>query len=167
MSENQTKKPINIKQLSLSMIKNQRRNSLRRNMNSPIYSLSEFREWLYAQNIFFKLYDDWVYSNFCKKLKPSVDRIDDSKGYSFDNIQLMTWEENNKKANKDMRSGKLIHGHKPQKPVRQYNLDGVFIEQFVSISEAARQLGIKYNTEICKCCKGKKKSTGGFAWEYV
>lgn len=43
---------------------------------------------------FKKLFDDYVNSNFEKMLNPSIDRIDDFKSYVFDNMQLITWEEN-------------------------------------------------------------------------
>jgi hypothetical protein len=50
-----------------------------------------------GKNNFYELYNNWIDSGYKKSDKPSVDRIDDYKGYSFDNIQLMTWKENNKK----------------------------------------------------------------------
>jgi hypothetical protein len=41
------------------------------------------------------LYKNWVKSGYEKNFRPSVDRLDSTKGYSFDNIRLVTWKENN------------------------------------------------------------------------
>lgn len=43
---------------------------------------------------FDKLYDDWVSSGFDKKLSPSIDRVDTSKGYTLDNMRWLTHSEN-------------------------------------------------------------------------
>ena len=37
--------------------------------------------------------------------KTFVDRLNDYKGYSFDNIQLMTWQENKDKGHRDCLNG--------------------------------------------------------------
>ena len=50
--------------------------------------------------------------------------------------------------------------------ILQYSKDGEFIAEYPSTKEAERQTGC-YQTHICKCCKGKLKSTGGFIWQYA
>lgn len=52
------------------------------------------------------------------------------------------------------------------KPVLQYDLDGNFITQFCSASEAARQTGID-NSSICSCCNQQITHTKHFQWKYA
>ncbi len=143
----------------------QKWNSKKRGHNPPEYTSKELIEWLFAQDKFHQLYDNWKASGYDTNIIPSCDRIDDNKGYSLENIQLMTWGENNRKGNDDMRAGKLINGTNPQKPVIQYDLLGNKINEFHSIKEAERQTGIP-NTNISKCCRDIFKQTGAFKWSY-
>ena len=55
--------------------------------------------------------------------------------------------------------------NRPSKPVLQFSKTGEFISEYPSTREAERQTGC-YNQNICSCCKGKLKSTGGFIWRY-
>jgi hypothetical protein len=64
----------------------------------PSYTKTEFDVWFLKQPNFYRIYRNWVYSRYDKDLKPSVDRIDNSKPYTLNNIQLMTWGENNNKS---------------------------------------------------------------------
>lgn len=56
-------------------------------------------------------------------------------------------------------------GHKI--PVAMYSKDGNFIRTFPSSKEGAQFAGLKYSGDICKCCKGQRKTAGGFSWRYV
>ena len=159
----------------------QRKKSIHRNHTPPQYSKEELKEWMLKQSNFKELWNNWVDSNYDTQLKPSVDRLENDKGYSFDNIELVTWEENNKRGNRDMRLGKIIHGTQPQIAVIQYSLSGEFINSFISISEAKRHLNRPY-IKIKQACERKpiKNKTnvdgsqswttyttaGGFKWEY-
>lgn len=49
------------------------------------------------------------------------------------------------------------------KVVKQYDLDGNFIKEWVSINEAMNQTNIKH---IWDCCKGKRKTAGSYIWRY-
>lgn len=51
-----------------------------------------------------------------------------------------------------------------RKAVIQKTLNGVPIKEWYSMSEAARALNLDVSN-ICNCCKGLIKSTGGFKWE--
>lgn len=53
----------------------------------------------------------------------------------------------------------------PKKPILQYDKQGNFIKEWSSISEAGKELNIHYSN-IPACCKGKKKTVGGFIWRY-
>jgi len=141
----------------------QKESSKKRNHNPPMYILSELREWLFNDWIFNLLYDNWVNCGYLKDMKPSVDRLDDYKGYSLDNIQLMTWKENNRRSHVDRYKG---INNKTSKRVAQYNLNNSLISEYYSISEASRRTGCN-NAHIGSCCKGKRNTTGGFKWAYV
>lgn len=52
------------------------------------------------------------------------------------------------------------------KAVNQYSLNQEFIENFKSASEASRKTGIS-KTCITRCCRGERKSSGGFIWNYL
>lgn len=43
---------------------------------------------------------------------------------------------------------------------------GDIIKTWPCVTEVERVLGI-YRSNICKCCKGKKKSAGGYGWRYA
>ena len=136
--------------------------SIKRGHPLPAYTKDELKEWLFSQELWFELYDDWVLSGFKKKLAPSIDRINDDLPYEFGNIQLMTWEENHKKGYETVKSG--LH-HTQQKAVKQYDRDLNFIAEYVSIREASRQTSINDYT-IVLVCKGKRKTAGGYIWKY-
>lgn len=52
---------------------------------------------MYKFNVLFK---NWQNSGFDKKLSPSIDRIDNNRGYELDNMQWLTHSQNSKKGNK-------------------------------------------------------------------
>lgn len=52
------------------------------------------------------------------------------------------------------------------KPIEQLSSDGQLIATFSSLTEAERLTGISISN-ICACCKGQRKSAGGFLWRYV
>lgn len=52
------------------------------------------------------------------------------------------------------------------KPIRQYSLDGILLNEFCSIKEAARQTGLNQGN-ISHCLLGKYKTCGGSIWKYV
>lgn len=57
-----------------------------------------FYQWALADANFFSLYNAYVESSYDMKLAPSIDRIDTSKGYTFDNIQWLSHSENSRKG---------------------------------------------------------------------
>ena len=65
---------------------------------------------------------------------------------------------------------KMSEAHKEKiyantKPILQFSKDGELIAEYSSIHEASRQTGCNAS-HICSCCKGKRKSAGGFIWRY-
>lgn len=49
--------------------------------------------------------------------------------------------------------------------VIQLSKNGDFIRKYNSISEASRELNIA-GQHICACCRGRRKSAGGYIWKY-
>lgn len=57
-----------------------------------------FYEWALNNITFKNLFVIWEYSNYDRKLTPSVDRIDSSKGYSLYNMEWVTHSENSRRG---------------------------------------------------------------------
>lgn len=53
-----------------------------------------------------------------------------------------------------------------RKKICQYTKDGVFIKQFDSCTEAAKEVGIS-NGKITLCANGKRPLAGGYGWAYA
>ncbi len=52
------------------------------------------------------------------------------------------------------------------KPVNQYDLNGVFIKRYKSMTDAAKQTGIAHSA-IVECCKLRRLSAGGSMFQYA
>ena len=50
-------------------------------------------------------------------------------------------------------------------PILQFDKNGILLNEYQGISDAARKTGINAGG-ICSVCKGKLKSAGGYAWKY-
>jgi hypothetical protein len=61
-----------------------------------LLSKEEFYEWFKNNKDKDELFRNYEESGFDRKLAPSVDRIDSSKGYELDNIRLITHLENSR-----------------------------------------------------------------------
>ena len=53
----------------------------------------------------------------------------------------------------------------PSKSVLQYNLEGILIKEYKSIRAAERETGVR-SQNICACCRGTYKTSGGYIWRY-
>lgn len=148
----------NTKPLVASKIySHQKESSLRRGHTPPYYSREWLYRWLVDQELFHELYEQYKTSGYQKNLKPSVDRIDNSIGYTKDNIQLMTWEENNTKG-RDERGV----------PIGKFSESMELICTYDSMSKAA--------IDIVGTTEGKKNifnaisrnnKAYGFYWRYL
>ena len=64
-----------------------------------------------------------------------------------------------------------VHAYKtglethPTRKISQYDLRGDLIKEWDSIREAGNTLGIQ-EANIGACCRGIRKTAGGYAWEY-
>jgi len=82
--------------LAKVMFNNQVQRSKKRGHNTPEYSRSEFVDYLMNDTNYINLHNEWVESGYDNALVPSADRLDNTKGYSLDNIQIVTWKENDR-----------------------------------------------------------------------
>lgn len=147
-----------------TIYKSQTLHSKRRGHEKPEYTKKQLSEWLYS-NGFEDIFSKWERGGYTKKQKPSVDRINDFKPYTLDNIILTTWEQNAIHQYRDMRNGAGTGGARC-KSVAQRSIDGRFIAMYFSQNEAFRQTGVN-NKNISACCKGKRFSAGGYRWETI
>ena len=126
------------------------------------FSRKEFVDWIYSNHKFDVLFEEWKNNNFISDLKPSIDRINDLAFYSFDNIQLITWGENNKKGRDTRKNGE---NNKSCVGVIKLSKSGEFIEAYPSISIAAR-VNNSHISNIKESCKGERPSAAGFCWKF-
>lgn len=150
-----------------NMYGNQVGSSKTRGMSLSSYTKEELVKWCMGQDVYVKLYLEWVISGKNRLKAPSCDRIDDFKSYTIDNIQIMTFEENSKKANEDRKNGVGRSGLWC-KEVYCYDLQGNFIKSYHSQQEASRDTGCN-QSNIKDCCmhKNGRRSIGGYMWEYA
>ena len=139
----------------------QRCSSRERGDVMPNYSLVELRKFVFSDDKFNDLYDNWVKSDYKKDLVPSCDRLDDYKPYTLENLQLTTWGYNNKRHYSDMKNG---INNKNNMAIIQKGINGDVIDRFHSQCHASRVLGISQGS-ISNCLNGLIKTCGGFKWE--
>lgn len=147
------------------ILNSQRYGSKLRGHTPPTYSVQELEDWMVGKG-YVDLYDQWMLSGFSKELMPSTDRLDDSKGYSFDNMRLVTWQENRDKAYADRKANILITSQHVK--VNQFSKSGEFIQSFDSIESAARAVKGD-SSNILKCCQKVKSyiTVKGYRWEFA
>ncbi len=155
-----------IKGLITTIYQNQKKNSKSRGHNPPQYTKQELYIWITKQPNFEMLYNEWVISGYSKNKIPSIDRIDDSIGYSFENIQLVDFYTNKNKYNKQKIKG-IAYKSNNTPVIGTSTKTGENVE-FHSISEAARCVSgsADGSANICKSIKNKTITAYGYKWEY-
>jgi len=162
VSNNQVNYDLTEKGVIRVIYKTQKSNSKKREHKMPDYTKGELALWLY-KNGFKRLYDDWVKSGYRKDNKPSIDRIDSLKGYSFNNIKLITWKENRINQANDIREAIGSSGRRCM-AVSQFTKDGNYVATYKSQKIAERETNISSKAISC-CIRGITKTSGGFIWK--
>lgn len=62
---------------------------------------SDFYKWSLDNKNFNELFEIWKTSNYDRRLTPSIDRIDSSKGYELSNMQWIPFHENCRKTSRN------------------------------------------------------------------
>lgn len=99
---------------------------------------------------------------------PQVNHKDENKENNcVDNLEWCTATYNINYGTRNKKCGDWQkQNSKLKKAICQYTLDGQFVAEFPSISEAERQLGL-FSGSIIKSCKAQTKSAGGYIWRYA
>lgn len=80
----------------------------------PLMPKEQFYEWASRDAQFWVLYKQWVAQGYPRKLTPSVNRIDSSKGYELGNVEWITHSLNSaigaKMPRRNISLGRLARG---------------------------------------------------------
>lgn len=94
-----------------------------------------------------------------------VNHIDGNKQNNC--ISNLEWCDNDFNMNHAKINGLLDkRTNNNKKPIKQYNLDGEFIARWDSAEDAYRKLNI-CSSHIRDCCRGERKTAGGYIWREV
>ncbi len=130
--------------------------SKKRGHTPPEYTKQELGIWLKSQPNFKKLFQEWEESGFESYKKPSVDRLRNDIGYSFDNIRLVTWKDNEDASHVTLK-----------KIVLQFNKDGILVATHTSLNEAGASIGSSAEA-VGRVCRGQygRNTHKGYIWKY-
>ena len=129
------------------------------------------RRWLLLSNFvedFPKIngYDEEKFLNNKLYLDKDIKSDNKNKCYCLEECLLVNNSENVKQANKHQDHSFMKCENNPYaKKVAQYNKQGNLIKIWDCIMDVERHLRINHS-QISKCCRGKRKSAGGYIWKY-
>ena len=69
---------------------------------------ADFYDWATTSVVFDEMFNAWEVSGYDRKLTPTVDRRDSSRGYYLDNIRWLTHSENSRLGSLSRHSGGLV-----------------------------------------------------------
>ncbi|RDY58016.1 hypothetical protein [Flagellimonas nanhaiensis] len=145
----------------------QKRKSKLRGHPSPKYNINEFIQNSLLDRDFNLLFENWKKSNFIKSLKPSCDRLEDHKGYSFENTQWVTWEYNDWKNKNSERHKMAIRAISKSrtKVVLQFDTKMNLIKTWKNGTLDIKNYYKSINN-IRAVCRGERNLAYGFIWKY-
>lgn len=77
-------------------------------LGKELLSREEFYEWASCSPMFMVLFHQYKENGFCRKLAPTVDRVDSSIGYVLGNMQWVTQSVNSSRGSKS-RHANTVH----------------------------------------------------------
>lgn len=122
------------------------------------FDLKQFQNLYLEDTKFLRLFSEWKKSGYQKQTKPSLDRINNKKHYSLDNINMLTWAENRFKQSK-------IDGKRGRKPAVLQMLGKKIVRRFQSQRHAVRELGLSQGN-LSSVLTGKRNTTAGYRFVY-
>jgi len=118
-------------------------------LNKKLCSREEFLEKFENDNTYKRLFKNWIESGRQLKLTPSIDRIDNTKGYDIDNLQFITHSQN---CSKDKHSV-------PVMVIKDQRLIGIFS----TLGDAAKFTGLDVRA-ISRASRGIRKHVSGYTF---
>ena len=100
------------------------------------FSRNEFINRYLNDETYLYYHNLWEDNNYSRETSPSFDRLDNTKGYSFDNIQIVDWKTNRTNWHSNISKG--IDKHPLQKAIVRLSRDMQLEWVYNSITEAER-----------------------------
>jgi len=122
------------------------------------YTLEQLHGMFLDDDKFLRLHSEWVSSGYVRGKRPVIDRLDRRKGYTLNNIQVLTWDENRYKQRMEIR-------HLKRKPVAQYSGDNL-IATYKSVNHAAQAMGVAQSA-ISRALKKPHYTCSCFTWRFI